>query len=51
LALGHLHQREVILNELQQLPRATTAYDEEVRRFIDEGGLVASGSAMSTLIC
>jgi predicted nucleic acid-binding protein len=36
LALGHLKKRAIILVDLQALPRAVIAHDEEVLRFIDQ---------------
>jgi predicted nucleic acid-binding protein len=35
LALGHLKKRAMILADLQRLPQAVVAHDEEVLRFID----------------
>jgi predicted nucleic acid-binding protein len=35
LALGHLKKRAMILADLQRLPHAVLAHDEEVLRFID----------------
>jgi predicted nucleic acid-binding protein len=35
LALGHLKKRAMILPDLQRLPQAVLAHDEEVLRFID----------------
>ncbi|MEP6967583.1 MAG: type II toxin-antitoxin system VapC family toxin [Pseudomonadota bacterium] len=43
LALGHLRRPEIMLAELQLLPRAAMASDAEVLRLIVQGGLVASG--------
>jgi predicted nucleic acid-binding protein len=35
LALGHMKKRAMILADLQRLPQAVLAHDEEVLRFID----------------
>jgi hypothetical protein len=43
IALGHLHRRKRILEDLQALPMATVAADEEVLEFIDRAKLVARG--------
>ncbi len=43
LALGHLRQREVILNALTDLPRASVATDAEVLHFIDRHALFGRG--------
>lgn len=43
LALGNLSGRAAILADLENLPAAPTASDEEVRRFIDDHGLAGSG--------
>lgn len=43
LALGNLPQRRSILADLQDLPLATVASDEEVLRFIDHQNLFGRG--------
>ncbi|MGH6818159.1 MAG: type II toxin-antitoxin system VapC family toxin [Methylovirgula sp.] len=43
LALGNLRQRSLILDALQDLPRATLAADQEVLQFIDREGLFGKG--------
>lgn len=43
LALGSLHQRDVILGALQDLPRANAASDGEVLRFVDQEALHGRG--------
>ncbi|TXL69512.1 PIN domain-containing protein [Vineibacter terrae] len=43
LALGFLRQRSLILQELQALPQAIVATDEEVLRFIDQHRLFGLG--------
>jgi len=43
LALGNLRQRDVILNALQSLPRASVAADDEVLRFIGQQALSGLG--------
>ncbi len=43
LALGNLRQRDVILDAMQDLPRADIATDEEVLRFIDQHKLSRRG--------
>jgi predicted nucleic acid-binding protein len=43
LALGHLKKRTTILADLQRLPRAVIAHDEEVLRFIDQHTLHGLG--------
>lgn len=43
LALGNLRQREVVLSNLADLPRATVATDAEVLHFINRFALSGSG--------
>jgi predicted nucleic acid-binding protein len=43
LALGSLKKRAVILTDLQSLPQAVIAHDEEVLRFIDQYTLYGLG--------
>jgi predicted nucleic acid-binding protein len=43
LALGNLHQREVVLNALSDLPHASVATDAEVLHFIDAHALFGRG--------
>lgn len=43
LALGSLRQRDVILDTLNNLPRAKIAADEEVLAFINQSKLVGLG--------
>ncbi len=43
LAVGHLHQRDVILAELHHLPRSETASDPEVLHFIGQERLMGLG--------
>lgn len=43
LALGNLKKREIILSDLQALPQAVMAHDEEVLRFIDQHTLYGLG--------
>jgi predicted nucleic acid-binding protein len=43
LALGHLHQRNIILGDLALLPRAVTARDVEVLGFIGTHKLIGLG--------
>lgn len=43
LALGHLHQRQPILDALHDLPQATVATDVEVLAFIDRQQLIGLG--------
>lgn len=43
LALGNLRQREIILNALADLPRASAATDLEVLHFIDRHVLFGRG--------
>jgi predicted nucleic acid-binding protein len=43
LALGRLHQREIILEALSQLPRSVVATDAEVLKFIDGYALFGRG--------
>jgi predicted nucleic acid-binding protein len=43
LALGHMKKRAMILADLQRLPQAVLAHDEEVRRFIDQHTLYGLG--------
>jgi predicted nucleic acid-binding protein len=43
LALGDLHQREVVLNALADLPSAGIATDAEVLHFIDRHALFGRG--------
>lgn len=43
LALGHLHQRQPILDALHDLPQATVATDVEVLAFIDRQQLTGLG--------
>jgi predicted nucleic acid-binding protein len=43
LALGNLRQREVVLDALSDLPRASVATDVEVLHFIDRHALFGCG--------
>lgn len=43
LALGDLRQREIVLNALSDLPRASVATDAEVLHFIDHHALFGRG--------
>jgi predicted nucleic acid-binding protein len=43
LALGNLKKRAVILADLQALPQAVIAHDEEVLRFVDQHTLYGLG--------
>jgi predicted nucleic acid-binding protein len=43
LALGNLRQREVVLDALSDLPRASVATDVEVLHFIDRHALFGRG--------
>ena len=43
LAMGTLKRREETLDAIQGLPRALSAYDEEVVRFVSERGLFGTG--------
>lgn len=43
LALGNLHQRESVLADLLELPRAFVASDNEVLHFIQREGLFGIG--------
>lgn len=43
LALGNLRQRDVILDTLNNMPRAKTAADEEVLSFISKSKLYGLG--------
>jgi hypothetical protein len=43
LALGNLRQREIVLNALMDLPRASLASDAEVLHFIDQHLLFGRG--------
>jgi hypothetical protein len=43
LALGSLRHREIVLNALSDLPRASVATDAEVLHFIDQHALFGSG--------
>ena len=43
LALGNLHQRELVLRMLSHLPRASVATHAEVLRFIDRYSLFGRG--------
>lgn len=43
LALGNLRQREVILDNLSSMPRATIATDEELLVFINQSKLYGLG--------
>lgn len=43
LALGHLHQRQAILDALHDLPQATVATDVEAMAFIDQQQLTGLG--------
>jgi len=43
ISLGYLRNRDRVLRELKQIPRAPTARDEEVWRLIENFGLVAVG--------
>jgi predicted nucleic acid-binding protein len=43
IALGHVRNREIILNELRKLPQAKVAADSEVLTFIDRQKLSGQG--------
>ena len=43
LGMGSLKRREETLDAIQGLPRATTAFDEEVLRFVTQRGLAGVG--------
>jgi predicted nucleic acid-binding protein len=43
LALGNLRQRDHVLSNLQDLPQASVATDQEVLHFIDRYGLFGLG--------
>lgn len=43
IALGHLKQRQTVLADLANLPRAAVARDDEVLHFIDRNGLAGTG--------
>jgi predicted nucleic acid-binding protein len=43
LALGHLRQRESVLDALQKLPQAVVASDREVWQFIERNALFGLG--------
>jgi predicted nucleic acid-binding protein len=43
LALGNLREREIVLNALSDLPRASIATDAEVLHFIGRHGLFGRG--------
>lgn len=43
LALGNLHQREIVLNALTDLPHARVATDAEVLHFIERRALSGRG--------
>jgi predicted nucleic acid-binding protein len=43
LAVGHLHQRDIILAELHRLPRSEAASASEVLHFIDQERLMGLG--------
>ena len=43
IALGDLHQREVILDALSRLPQVPVATDTEVLHFIEQNHLFGSG--------
>lgn len=43
IALGHLRQRQSILESLEALPAVPVAMDDEVRRFIDAEALFGRG--------
>jgi predicted nucleic acid-binding protein len=43
LALGNLHQREIVLNALSDLPHASVATDSEVLHFINRHRLFGRG--------
>ena len=43
LALGNLRRREIVLNALSDLPRASVATDQEVLHFIDRHALFGRG--------
>lgn len=43
LALGNLRQRESVLSDLSDLPRAVVASDPEVMRLVDRHTLAGSG--------
>ncbi|MDQ2681188.1 MAG: type II toxin-antitoxin system VapC family toxin [Candidatus Eremiobacteraeota bacterium] len=43
LALGSLKQRQALLSDLRDLPRAPVASDSELLHFIDQVGLPGSG--------
>src|SRR5579859_845490 len=47
LAMGNLKQREVVVNALQDLPRAVVALEDEVLRFIVDRGLSGLGIGYS----
>jgi predicted nucleic acid-binding protein len=43
IALGHLHARARVIRQLDQLPQAIRAHDDEVMRLIEAENLFASG--------
>ena len=43
LALGNLHNREAVLNALQNLPQAPVATDDDALRFIEHNTLYGIG--------
>lgn len=43
LALGNLHQREIILSALSNLPRAGVATEAEILHFIDQHAIFGHG--------
>ena len=43
LALGGLRRRQMLLNALQRLPRATEATNPEVLHFVESNGLMGLG--------
>ena len=47
LAMGNLQQRNVVLNALHGLPKATVARDDEVLQFISNRGLFGLGLGYS----
>lgn len=44
LALGNLHQRDIVLASVADLPGATVATDEEVLHFIERHALFGLGA-------
>lgn len=43
LALGNLHQREIVLSALSNLPRAGVATEAEILHFIDQHAIFGHG--------